>query len=180
MPITALPTPPNRADPPATFISRADAFLGALPTFAAQANALEAAVDADAVQVAADRATASANANAAAASAAAAVSAVGYAADSATSLAVSAGSKSLTLAQTGKAFAVNDQVVLMRRADPAVRMSGAITAFTSGTGAMTVNVLAAGVEGSGTFTDWLVVLAALVPLSRAQTQAMAIAFAVSL
>lgn len=41
MPITALPTPPSRSDP-TNFATRADAFLGALPTFTTQANALEA------------------------------------------------------------------------------------------------------------------------------------------
>ena len=46
MPITPLPTPvPTRADP-ANFAVRADAFLAALPTFATEANALEANVDA--------------------------------------------------------------------------------------------------------------------------------------
>ena len=40
MPITPLPTPvPSRADP-ANFAARGDAFLGALPTFATEANAL--------------------------------------------------------------------------------------------------------------------------------------------
>lgn len=39
MPITALPTPPSRDDP-ANFSSRADAFLGALPAFGTEANAL--------------------------------------------------------------------------------------------------------------------------------------------
>ena len=37
--ITALPTPPSRSDS-VNFASRADAFLGALPTFATEANAL--------------------------------------------------------------------------------------------------------------------------------------------
>ncbi|MFY7886358.1 MAG: hypothetical protein ACOVOV_16095 [Dolichospermum sp.] len=37
--ITALPTPPSRSDS-TNFASRADAFLGALPTFATEANAL--------------------------------------------------------------------------------------------------------------------------------------------
>ena len=40
MTITALPTPPARTDAPATFVSRADAFLGALPAFGTEANAL--------------------------------------------------------------------------------------------------------------------------------------------
>lgn len=61
MPITALPTPPSRQDP-ANFSDRADAFLGALPTFQTEANDLATAVNADEV-------TASAAAVAAAASA---------------------------------------------------------------------------------------------------------------
>lgn len=40
MAITALPTPPSRQDP-TNFNDRADAFLGALPTFQAEANALQ-------------------------------------------------------------------------------------------------------------------------------------------
>jgi hypothetical protein len=47
MTITPLPTPPSRNDPEATFVSRANDFLGALPTFGTQANALAAAVNAD-------------------------------------------------------------------------------------------------------------------------------------
>lgn len=45
MPITALPTPPTRADS-ANFATRADAFVAALPAFATEANALQAAVNA--------------------------------------------------------------------------------------------------------------------------------------
>jgi len=40
MPITALPTPPSRQDP-TNFNDRADAFLGALPLFQSEANALQ-------------------------------------------------------------------------------------------------------------------------------------------
>lgn len=36
--ITALPTPPSRADDPDLFSTRADAFLGALPQFRTEAN----------------------------------------------------------------------------------------------------------------------------------------------
>ncbi len=45
MSITALPTPPTRTDP-ANFATRADAFMAALPTFATEANALQADVNA--------------------------------------------------------------------------------------------------------------------------------------
>jgi hypothetical protein len=44
MPITALPTPPSRQDP-TNFNDRADAFLGALPQFQSEANALQANVN---------------------------------------------------------------------------------------------------------------------------------------
>lgn len=51
MSITALPDPPSRTDP-TNFRSRADALLGALPTFVTEANllALEAQGNADAAQ----------------------------------------------------------------------------------------------------------------------------------
>lgn len=57
-PITALPTPPSRSDS-ANFATRGDAFLGALPTFRTEANALATnaynnAVEADADAVAAE------------------------------------------------------------------------------------------------------------------------------
>ena len=67
--ITTLPTPPQRSDP-ATFSTRADAFLGALPTFGDEANALAAEVngyktDAEAAEAAAiaSAATAQSSAN---------------------------------------------------------------------------------------------------------------------
>lgn len=46
--ITALPTPPSRSDP-ANFAARGDAFLGALPTFATEANAVASEVNASAL-----------------------------------------------------------------------------------------------------------------------------------
>jgi hypothetical protein len=52
MAITALPTPPTRSDP-ATFAARGDAFLTALPTFATEANVLQADVNAKQVAAAA-------------------------------------------------------------------------------------------------------------------------------
>jgi hypothetical protein len=50
--ITALPTAPSRADP-ANFATRADAFLGQLPTFGTQANALGSVTYTNAVESAA-------------------------------------------------------------------------------------------------------------------------------
>lgn len=76
MPMTPLPTPPSRNDP-TNFAARGDAFLGALPTFQVEANALEAAVDADAISAAANAATATTKAQEAAASASAAAAASG-------------------------------------------------------------------------------------------------------
>jgi hypothetical protein len=40
MTITALPAAPSRSDPPATFITKADAFIAALPQFGAELNAM--------------------------------------------------------------------------------------------------------------------------------------------
>ena len=74
MPMTPLPTPPSRNDP-TNFATRADAFLGALPTFQTEANALEVSVDADAVAAAASAASAASSVTAAQAAAAGAAAA---------------------------------------------------------------------------------------------------------
>jgi hypothetical protein len=68
MPITALPTPPSRTDA-ANFNARAEAFLGALPTFATDANALATTVNTSATNAGASATTASTQATNAATSA---------------------------------------------------------------------------------------------------------------
>lgn len=140
MTITALPTPPTRADA-ANFNVRADAFLTALPTFVTEANALVGEVNGYAAN--------------AAASAATATNAPGTSATSTTSLAIGTGSKSLTI-QTGKALAVGQWVTVTSSATPANWMHGQVTAYISGTGALTVNVGLVG--GSGTYAAWTVAL----------------------
>lgn len=142
MPITALPTPPSRTDA-ANFSARADAFLGALPTFGTEANALAIEVNGYATN--------------AAASAATAVNAPGTSATSTTSLAIGTGSKSLTV-QTGKAFVVGQWVTITSTATPTNWMHGQITTYTSGTGSLVVNVAMVG--GSGTIASWTVALSA--------------------
>lgn len=142
MPISALPAPPTRSDA-TNFNARADAFLSALPTFATEANSLASEVNGYASN--------------AAASAATATNAPGTSAISTTSLAIGTGTKALTV-QTGKAFVVGQWVTVTSTATPANWMHGQITAYTSGTGALTVNVTAVG--GSGTYAAWTIGLSA--------------------
>lgn len=158
MSVTPLPvTPPQRADP-ANFSARADAVLGALPQLINEINStasgmtgMEASAGAyaDAAQAAASSASsAAASANAAAVAAAQSSAMTGT---STTSLAVGTGSKSLTT-QAGKAFLVGQFVIVASSASPANYMHGQVTAYNSGTGAMTVSVVAIG--GSGTLAAW--------------------------
>ena len=142
MPISALPAPPTRSDA-TNFNARADAFLSALPTFATEANSLASEVNGYATN--------------AAASAATATNAPGTSATSTTSLAIGTGTKALTV-QTGKAFVVGQWVTVTSTATPANWMHGQITAYTSGTGALVVNVAMVG--GSGTIASWTVALSA--------------------
>ena len=81
-----------------------------------------------------------------------AINAPGTNATSTTSLAISTGSKSLTLAQTGKSFVVGQYVQIVN--STTAWMVGLITAFNSGTGAMTVNVTNTG--GSSTLASWTI------------------------
>lgn len=169
MPITPLPTPPSRSQTPATFSDDADAFLGALPAFATEANALATAVSADEVSAdasataaagsasaaAASALAADASADSAAASAATALSAPGTSATSTTSVTVGTGTKNFTI-QTGKAFIATQFVVVANA--PGTYMHGQIISYDSGTGALSVSVGQTG--GSGTFAAWTVTASA--------------------
>lgn len=77
MAITALPTPPSRSDP-LNFADRADAFLGQLPQFATEANALALEVNGYATTASTAASNASSSASAAAASALTAANAANY------------------------------------------------------------------------------------------------------
>ena len=72
--ITALPTPPSRQDP-VNFSSEADAFLGALPAFGTEANALASEVNAAASSASSSASSATTAKNLAEAASAAAIAA---------------------------------------------------------------------------------------------------------
>jgi len=96
---------------------------------------------------------------AAAASAASAVNSPGTQATSNSSMTIGAVSQSFMLQQTGKAFAVGQWVAVSDLANPSINwMLGAITAFNSASGDITVNV--ALVSGSGTLNSWSITQAA--------------------
>ena len=110
----------------------------------------EADSDASAAAVSQTAAATSAS-NALASENAAASIAAGVLATSTTSLTVGTGSKSLTV-QTGKQFASGQFCTIASVADPANYMWGQVTGYTSGTGALIVNVTTTG--GSGTIASW--------------------------
>jgi len=121
------------------------AVAGHVVTKAGEANsdAVAAAVSQTAAATSASNALASENA--------AASIAAGVLATSTTSLTVGTGSKSLTV-QTGKQFASGQFCTIASVADPANYMWGQVTSYTSGTGALEVNVTVTG--GSGTIASW--------------------------
>ena len=99
-------------------------------------------------------------ANNAAASAASAVNAPGTSGTSTTSLTLGTGTQTFTT-QTGKAWTIGQPVNISRTSDPTnSAMYGLITAYNSGTGAMSVLIVnLTDVTGSGlTFTDWTIAL----------------------
>lgn len=159
-PVDDLPTPPQTTDI-ANFDARADAYLAALLPHTDQMNDLAddtytnaVFAESQATSASGSASSASASAAAALASAASAVNAPGTSGTSTTSTAVGTGSKTLTT-QTGKLWSVGQTVTIARTSDPAAtRMSGAITAYNSGSGSITV--LVNNYAGSGTFTDWTI------------------------
>lgn len=159
MPITALQglTPPS-TDDPSNFDSRADAFLGAMPDFADQANDLEDNVNAK-------EASTVAAAELAEASASAAVAATAYVATSNTSLSLTAGAKAVTLQESGRAFTNGDRVWLIRRGDENAGMAGVVSLADMAAKTMTVTVSTDILGSGGPYTDWMVVHADLKPSS---------------
>lgn len=161
--ITPAPLPaPQRGDR-ATFSSRVDAFVlwltNAVAQFAAVAtNVYNNAVDAFQSATAAGNSASAAALSAASADqdAQTATMAPGTSATSVTSLAIGYGSKTLTLAQTGKLFKKGNSITIATSAAGDNWMAGPITAFDASTGVMTVNVT--NLSGTGTFADWVVAL----------------------
>lgn len=79
-------------------------------------------------------------------------------ATSSTSMTVGFGSKSFTLNETGKAYAVGQTVNVSNTSGSAV-MTGIITAYDKDTGAITVNVST--IIGSGTLSSWVISVGAI-------------------
>jgi hypothetical protein len=161
-PVTPLATDVPQRGVRSTFSTLVDAFvtwfaLTAIPQMAALVqnvynNAVEAfnsATAANAARVLAETA------------AAGAVAGPSTTATSTSSATLGFGSKSLTLAQTNKTFALGQWAVFADAADPRNTMSGPITAFTQGTGAITIdarNVTTAAAGVFPTLSNWNVSL----------------------
>lgn len=75
---------------------------------------------------------------------------------SSTSVTVGTGSKSFT-ASTGRSWVAGGYVLVFRTSVPSTYMLGRVTSYTSGTGALVVDVT--GTSGSGTITDWTITTA---------------------
>lgn len=89
------------------------------------------------------------------------LNAVGYGsynATSTTSLTIGTGSKSLTI-ETGKGYVAGQAVLIVSTAGPTNFMTGQVTSYNSGTGALVVSVTATG--GSGTVAAWTISVTAL-------------------
>lgn len=148
--VGTLPTPPVRGQ--AGFSAAVGEFLEALPQWG---DDVEAAGDAT-YQNALVAFEAAADLNAAADVAVAATSML---AKSTSTLTVGTGTKTIHFTSPATGFAVNDQVVIVLRSDPSVRMFGTVATF-DGSDDMTVTVVSGGVFGSGSYSSWLVISAA--------------------
>lgn len=144
--ISPLPTAPSRADAPALFVSRADAFVAALATLRTEINAVVVWI---ALQVAA--------CSAALAQQVALLATAGFSGTSTTSNTIGTGTKTFAI-ETNRSFVVGSPVKVSVTASPAANyMNGVVSAYNSGTGALTVEV--ADTLGAGTFAAWTVSLA---------------------
>jgi len=109
-PIDELPTPPSRSDAPATFISRANAFIAALVNFVTQLNIVARAFNFNSTN-----------------------------STSTTELTIGTGAKSLTV-DDEKSYLPGQTVKIARTSDGTKWMLGDVTSYNSGTGALDVTV----------------------------------------
>lgn len=145
------------------FDPAADDFIAEITQFVFEANALADEVNTNTDTCNAAAGTAAADAATATAAANAAVNAPGSAGTSTTSLTIGTGSKSFAT-QTAKNWLPGQPVIIARTSAPTTTwMAGIISAYNSGTGAMSVTVAAGWTAGSGTFTDWTISLTAPTP-----------------
>lgn len=131
MTITALPPVPARNDP--SFNTLASALFAAFPQFVAETNSL--------------------------ANWLATLGYGAYTASSTTSLSIGTGSQSLTV-ETGKGFTPGQPILLAQTATPSNWMSGRVSSYNAGSGALVVDVT--GIAGSGSAAAWSVSVAATV------------------
>jgi hypothetical protein len=137
-----------------------DALVTAVDADAATATTKAGEASASASTASTHAGTATTKAAEAEASALTALNAPGTSATSTTSLTVGAGAQALTI-QTGKSIVVGMEVAIAYTTTPTTRMTGTVTAYDTGTGALTVTVSAT--SGSGTYAAWTVSLTAAVP-----------------
>lgn len=172
VPSTPLPIPPSTTDI-VNFDARGDTFNLALQEdFQPDMDALAQSAYQNALYSHERAQTASAHAddaadkrdqaetyrNQAATAAATAVNAPGTSSTSATGLTVGTGAQAF-VTQGGKAWAVGQPVMIARTSAPAsTYMIGTVTAYNSGTGAMSVMVASGATAGAGTFADWTISL----------------------
>lgn len=142
--ITALPTPPSTNDP-ANFNTRADAFLGQMPTFATEANAVATEVNGLASQVTSDKAAAAASAATATTKASLAADQVGLAANQ---VALAAGQ--VTLAAGQVSLATTQAGIATTKANDAAAILAQVQNVASGvsfsTKSLTSNAIAVGTK----------------------------------
>lgn len=169
MAVIAPPTPPafpSPTDSPEDFDDKAYDCFPYVESAAnnVYANAQDAANSANSATSSASTAstaatTATTKASEASASAASALQSPGTNATSTTTFTPAYGANSFTLAQTGKNFVVGQFVTVADSTTPQSKyFNGAITAFDSGTGAITVN--ARDVVGAASGSSWVITAAA--------------------
>lgn len=174
--LTTPPDAPAREQAPALFNTRMRAFMAWLITFVSEMGTMATALydyatsaygSAGAAASSAGTATAKAgeasdSAEAAALSASAAAgsasTAAGWSATSTTSMALTSGSKTLTI-QTAKQFTAGTNIKVKRTAAPTTTYAHTtVDTYNSGTGALTFTLASDLIVGSGTYTDWTIEL----------------------
>lgn len=173
-PIAELPEAPNRSMTDAEFVDKADAWVAAQPDFREQINDVAQTTYENAVEAEAFASDAEGFKNDAETAGAAAAAASTLYATSVSSIALTASTKTVHTAETGRTFAVGHPVVLVCATDVDVRLYGDI-ATSDGSDDYTVSVASEGIVGTGgPYSNWIMIHQAFLPVGATAAEVRAL------
>lgn len=167
--MTVTPTPPITSPPdaPQRLVDVGDAYVAKADPWMDWMHDVTPEIQATAEAAEANASAAEAAATAAESAADGAIASTTLVATSTSTVALSAGAKSIAWAEGGRTFANGMQAALIKLGDPSQRGWGALSSVDNTAKTATITFASDGFAGTGSHSDWLLVIGALEAVAEA-------------